>query len=191
MTERDGAHGERFHYISPNSDLLGWVLERASGVRYVDLLSKDLWRPMGAAHDAYMAVDHTGCPRTAGGLCATLRDMGRLALLLARDGTRDGNQVVPSLWLDDIRRNGDGGQWTVGDYANDYTDWPMRYRSKCYVMDDFPSAFMGIGIHGQFMFVDPELDFSVIQFSSQPDAVSTDKELAFIRASCALRDALS
>jgi CubicO group peptidase (beta-lactamase class C family) len=30
MTERDGPHGGRFHYVSPNTDLLGWVIERAT-----------------------------------------------------------------------------------------------------------------------------------------------------------------
>src|SRR5215469_7601671 len=35
----DGHHGGRFHYISPNSDLLGWVVERASGERFADLMS--------------------------------------------------------------------------------------------------------------------------------------------------------
>src|SRR5215469_17420401 len=35
----DGHHGGRFHYISPNTDLLGWVVERASGERFADLMS--------------------------------------------------------------------------------------------------------------------------------------------------------
>ena len=32
--------GQRFHYVSPNSDLLGWILERASGLRFARLLSE-------------------------------------------------------------------------------------------------------------------------------------------------------
>ncbi len=36
MTERDGPHGGRFHYVSPNTDLLGWVVERATGRRYAN-----------------------------------------------------------------------------------------------------------------------------------------------------------
>jgi CubicO group peptidase (beta-lactamase class C family) len=46
MTERDGPHGGRFHYVSPNTDLLGWVVERATGRRYADLISELIWRPM-------------------------------------------------------------------------------------------------------------------------------------------------
>ena len=33
MTDRDGPHGGRFQDISPNTDLLGWVVERATGRR--------------------------------------------------------------------------------------------------------------------------------------------------------------
>ncbi len=186
MTERDGNHGDRFRYISPNTDLLGWVIERACGVRYTDFLSEAIWRPMGAASEAYMAIDHTGCPRAAGGLCMTLRDLGRFGLLLSENGSYAGKEIVPSQWIDDIRRNGLREQWLAGDYAEDYTDWSMRYRSKCYVMDAYPSPYMCIGIHGQFLFIDPEHKLVAVQFSSQPDAVSVDKELAFIRACCAL-----
>ena len=31
LTEPDGPHGGAFHYVSPNTDLLGWVIERAAG----------------------------------------------------------------------------------------------------------------------------------------------------------------
>src|SRR3546814_6977558 len=41
-------HGHKFHYVSPNSDLLGWVLERAADTPYAALVSEALWRPMGA-----------------------------------------------------------------------------------------------------------------------------------------------
>jgi len=50
----DGKHGGRFHYVSPNSDLLGWVIERATGQRFADLMSRYLWKPMGAQHSAYI-----------------------------------------------------------------------------------------------------------------------------------------
>ena len=73
-----GRHGGPFHYVSPNSDLLGWILERVSGRRLVDLMSELLWAPMGAEFDAYVTVDRLGAPRTAGGLCVTLRDLGRV-----------------------------------------------------------------------------------------------------------------
>ncbi len=53
----DGHHGGRFHYISPNTDLLGWVVERATGQRFADLMSNCLWKPMRAECSAYITVD--------------------------------------------------------------------------------------------------------------------------------------
>ena len=50
LTERDGKHGGRFHYVSPNTDLMAWVCERATGVRYAKLLSERLWTPIGAEY---------------------------------------------------------------------------------------------------------------------------------------------
>jgi CubicO group peptidase (beta-lactamase class C family) len=65
LKKHDGSHGDRFHYVSPNTDLMGWITERAAGVRYADLLSELLWQPMGAAHSAYITVDRLGAPRCA------------------------------------------------------------------------------------------------------------------------------
>jgi hypothetical protein len=31
LTAADGEHGQRFHYVSPNTDLLAWIIERAAG----------------------------------------------------------------------------------------------------------------------------------------------------------------
>jgi CubicO group peptidase (beta-lactamase class C family) len=50
LVRSDGPHEGRFHYVSPNTDLLGWVMERAAGKRYADLLSELLWRPSIASY---------------------------------------------------------------------------------------------------------------------------------------------
>src|SRR5262249_32911770 len=38
-----GTHGAAFRYCSANTDVLAWLLERVSGVRFSDLLSTHLW----------------------------------------------------------------------------------------------------------------------------------------------------
>ena len=45
-------HGARFHYASPNTDLLGLVAERAGGAPLAELIATQLWAPLGAEHDA-------------------------------------------------------------------------------------------------------------------------------------------
>src|SRR5262249_13069712 len=48
LTGRDAAYNGAMHYISTNTDLLGWAIERRTGRRYADLLSDLLWKPLGA-----------------------------------------------------------------------------------------------------------------------------------------------
>ena len=169
MRERSGAHGGPMHYVSPVTDLLGWVVERAAGRRFADLLSELLWGPMGAATEACVTVDRLGAPRTAGGLCCTLRDLARLGLLLLEGGRRDGEPVVPVEWLEDVQAGGDRVAWDEGDYAGSMSDRPLSYRSQWYVMrEGARSAFFGVGIHGQYLWVEPGAQMVAVKFSSQP-----------------------
>ena len=79
--QNDGAHGGPFRYRSILTDVLAWVLERAAGARLHQLIAGELWQPMGAEFDAEITVDGRGNPMADGGICATLRDLGRFGQL--------------------------------------------------------------------------------------------------------------
>jgi CubicO group peptidase (beta-lactamase class C family) len=163
----DGPHGGRFHYISPNSDLLGWVIERASGQRFGDLMSDCLWKPMGAETSAYITVDRLGAPRCAGGICASVRDLARFGQLSVDDSAWAGTQIIPTAWFDDIARNGSEEAWMAGVFAPFFPGRKMHYRSQWYVdLDEAPLLF-GLGIHGQYLFVDRRNRIVVAIVSSQ------------------------
>src|SRR5262245_31147016 len=161
LVAKDGNHGGRFHYVSPNTDLLGWVIERAAGARYADLMSELIWRPSGAERDAYITVDRLGAPRCAGGMCATARDLARIGQALV-DG-----RVVPAAWIDDIAANGDAAAWQAGPFVELFRAASMHYRSKWYVLLGAAPTVFGFGIHGQFLFVDRRNGIVIATFSSQ------------------------
>lgn len=181
LGRRAGEHGRHFRYLSPNSDLLGWVLEHAAGRPMASMLSDWLWSPMGASHDADLAVDRLGAPRTAGGMAATLRDMGRLTEMVRCGGVADGRQVVPATWIDDIWTNGDPDAWRGNSFE---TMLPPggRYRSQWYLTDGRGSQTMGAGIHGQWIWFDRDRRVSVVKFTSRP--VASDGVLDDIETSC-------
>lgn len=156
LKQADGPHGGRFHYTSPNSDLLGWVIERATGARYADLLSELIWKPAGAERSAYITVDRLGAPRCAGGMCVTLRDLARVGLWVLEQGTTER-----------FEREGDPKVWAAGDLAPYYPGLPMRYRSKWYVLDGKQPLAFGMGIHGQNLFVDRVNGIVIAKLSSQ------------------------
>jgi CubicO group peptidase (beta-lactamase class C family) len=167
LKEMDGPNGGRFWYVSPNTDLLGWVIERATGRRYADLLSELLWQPMGAAESAYITVDRLGAPRAAGGMCATVSDLARVGQLLIDGGSYNRRQVVPAAWIDMITNDGDAEAWQAGNLASYYPGVPIHYRAKWYVERSAPRTLFCLGIHGQNLFVDIKNEIVIAKFSSQ------------------------
>ena len=123
-------HGVRFEYKSPNSDLLGWVLERVSGERLASLLSRYLWQPMGAEANGYVTVDRKGNPRSAGGICVLPRDLLRFAELVRNQGHANGRQVVPAAWIADCNDGGSVDVWERGESAKEFPRG--SYRNKWY-----------------------------------------------------------
>lgn len=189
LTARDGAHGGRFHYVSPVTDLLAWVFERATGERYADLMSRHLWQPLGAERAGYITVDRIGGARAAGGMCVTARDLARVGQLMVQGGARDGRQVIPAAWLQDIVDGGDPEAWRTGDFAEKFADFDMHYRSKWYVHREARPLIHGLGIHGQYLFVDPARELSVVVMSSEADPINLEWMGQAMRLIGALRQA--
>ena len=97
----EGPHGDQFTYRSADTDMLGWVCERASGTRMADLVSERIWVPMGAEQDAEITCDAVGTAIHDGGISATARDLARFGQLLLDDGRVGQTQVIPEKWLAD------------------------------------------------------------------------------------------
>lgn len=175
-------HGGPFFYASPNSDLLGILIERATGRRYVDLFSDLLWKPLGAKNHALVSVDGAGTARSAGGVCVTARDLARVGQMLLDEGSANGRQVVPAAWVEDMRTAGDPKAWA----ASQPTMLPNgRYRSKWYQTGEPDGAFCAIGIHGQWLYVDPSTETVIVKLSSQPNPLDDELKqdnFAFFRA---------
>ncbi len=168
-------HGEKFTYISPNSDLLGWVLERASGKPFAQLMSEKLWQPMGAEADAFVTVDVKGGTRTAGGINTTLRDLARFGELVRNDGQANGRQIVPQSWVTDICENGSRDAWAMGSMVRIFPHG--SYRAKWYKANDSAETIYAIGIHGQWIYVNPQSQVTAVKFSSQPDPVNDAQDM--------------
>jgi len=130
------------------------VIERATGQRFADLMSRYIWKPMGAQHSAYITVDRLGAPRCAGGICVTARDLARLGQVVADGGAWEGTQIIPAAWIDDIVQNGSVDAWDAGVFAPFFPGRRMHYRNKWYVDLGGAPLLFALGIHGQYLFVD-------------------------------------
>jgi CubicO group peptidase (beta-lactamase class C family) len=184
LKRRSGPDGGPFHYVSTNTDLLGWILERASGIRFADLLSTLLWKPMGAQCSAYITIDRFGAPRCAGGICTTTMDLARVGQLIVQNGRRNGAPIIPASWIEDMLGSGDEKAWAAGDLVSYFGDRPMHYRSKWYVLRDRGMA-LGLGVYGQNIFIDRANELVIAKVSSQPpplDSGLIDLTMTFAEA---------
>lgn len=177
-----GAHGGPVHYVSPNTDLLGWVIERVTGRRYADLMSELVWKKVGAERSAYITVDRLGAPRCAGGMCVTLRDLARVGQWMIEERAD---------WMKRLATAADSKAWAAGDLARYFRGLPMRYASQWYVLEGDAPLVFGWGIHGQFLFVDRANQIVVAKLSSQAAPIDVARNTLTLRAVSQLRKFLA
>lgn len=174
MQKPDGQrHGDIFHYVSTNTDVLGWVYERACARPYAELVSEYLWKPLGAECHAYITVDAHNAMRAAGGVCVSPRDLARFGEMMRRRGIADGRQVVPGVWIDDINARGDPDAWARSEFRDIFPQ--ASYRSQWYRIDRRRNVLVAFGIHGQWIYIHPDAELVIIRMASEATPLDPDR----------------
>ena len=158
------APGAKFNYASADTEILGALLTKATGVRPADYMTEKLWKPMGAEAEARWILDQPGDAGrevAAGGLLIRLRDYARFGYLAAHDGAVGGRQVLPKGWIA-LATQPQRPQVQYGKLG----DGPLGYGYQWWLIPGQDRAFTGEGIYGQFLMVNPELDLVVVKTSA-------------------------
>jgi CubicO group peptidase (beta-lactamase class C family) len=114
---------------------------------------------MGAHSDAFVTVDRIGTSRVAGGISVTARDLARFGEMVRLRG--DG--VVSTRYVDDLWTGGNRQTWAIGDQADSFPKG--SYRSFWY--ETGTGELAAIGIHGQWIWIDPATKTVIVRQSSQ------------------------
>jgi CubicO group peptidase (beta-lactamase class C family) len=168
---REAEQGTRFHYASSQTVALALLLRTVTGMTLSEYLTPRLWQPMGAEADATWIRTPDGTEIGSGSFNATLRDYGRLGVLLANDGAAGGKQIIPK------------------DYLLEATDWhrqpeafrPQRatpffgYGYQFWTFIGEKRRFALFGVYGQSIYVDPELKLVMVITAAAKNA-SVGKE---------------
>jgi CubicO group peptidase (beta-lactamase class C family) len=182
-------HGRVFDYRSILTELLGWVLERASGLRYPELVSETVWSRIGAERDADITIRH-GVTLPDGGVCTTVRDLARFGLMHLREGRAGVAQVVPRDWVADTRH---GDEACLQAYARaeglDVHPGEM-YRNQWWVLER-DAVYAGLGIHGQCVYVNVPADVVCVKLSTWPTPMDDELEGCSLAALTAIAEALA
>jgi CubicO group peptidase (beta-lactamase class C family) len=163
---KKGEHGVDFHYVTANSEVLGWIVEHATSTPIAQLLGERIYEHIGAERDAFYITDPLGKAVAGGGMCVTAPDLLRLALLVAHDGMWNGKRLVPEAVIARLKA---GGTPRPSLWGNESGGTDCSYTSQWYI--HHPGRVLhAAGIHGQNIFMSTEHDSVMVLQSSQPEA---------------------
>src|SRR5690606_32359073 len=138
--------GRKFEYQSGNTQLLGMILEQVLPVNLSTYLSEKFWMPMGMESTGYWTMDVTsGIEKTYCCIHATARDFMRFGQLLLQNGTWNGQQLLGTSYIDEMRRAG-------------FQSSPQYGAGLWLDMDYDPPFYLMRGHLGQYVIVLPHSD---------------------------------
>ncbi|MEN9537922.1 MAG: hypothetical protein RLZZ126_157 [Pseudomonadota bacterium] len=179
----EGSHGDAFAYKTVNTELMCWIMKRATGVGFAHMLSERIWQHLGCEEDGLVSVDSIGVPFGGGGLSATVRDLARFGELMRCDGGVGNQQVIPAAVVADCARGADPAKFAKAGY----TLIPgYSYRNMWWVTHNAHGAYEARGIHGQRLYIAPKAELVVARFASHPIAYSAANDPITIPALLAL-----
>lgn len=188
----EGPHDGNFVYRSIDTDMLGWIIERATGASAPKLISELIWIPMGATDDAMVTIDSLGTAMHDGGICATLRDLARFGQMLCDDGAVGDRQIVPTRWLEESFNPGDDVRAAFAGTSNEPVLPGGWYRNQFwFVRRGDAKILLCLGIHGQLIYVHPAARTVVAKLSSWPAAQNATTLIDTLRACGAIADHLA
>lgn len=101
--KRIGEPGRKFIYQSGNSQLLGFVIKKATGYNVSEYCSLKLWSKIGMESDAYWSLDkENGDEKAFCCLYATARDFGKIGQLIANRGKWGDEQIIPAWYFEEM-----------------------------------------------------------------------------------------
>lgn len=164
--------GSRADYRSVDTQLLGMVVARVNGKPLADVVSEDLWTPMGAEAEAAWNLDSVdGIEKGFCCLNATARDFARVGQLVLDGGHAGGTQVIPAAWIERIATPSDlpMGEW--------------GYTAQWWHSPNSDGDFNALGVYGQYIYVDPDARTVIVKLSdhgTEQDEVETVDAMRFI-----------
>ena len=169
----DREHGSAFVYRSCETDVLAWIAEAVTGQPFSIVASEYVWSRIGAAHAAQVCQDRWGGSIADGAISATLRDLARFGEIIARGGTTEnGERVLSAEWVDDIFTGAEDSAEVFAASPSGRSYPGGMYRSQFWLPSASRDVVIGIGIHGQMLYIDRATQTVGIKLSSDPEPVS-------------------
>ena len=144
--------GQSFRYSSGDTQLLGMVIEKATGVSLTSYLSEKFWTPMGAENEALWQIDSKKNKMEKAYCCisGSARDFARFGKLYINNGKWNDEKILDSTFV----KQAISPVFDKSDYYG-YGWWLYNYKGK--------KVFTMNGHRGQFVISFPEENIIVVR----------------------------
>lgn len=148
--------GSAYNYDSMTSEILGVIIERATGCKYADYLREKVWTPLGMESPAFITYDskkhHTA--HAFGGLSMTMRDLAKIGRLYLNRGVWNGKRIVGESWIEQSTTYSEENQ---GHHFYWYNTSSVGAKKV-----EYP-GFYANGIRGQILYVNPHKNLIMVR----------------------------
>lgn len=176
--------GKAYKYLSGNSQLLGMIIEKASGKKLAHYLSESLWQPMGAVQPGLWQLDDSEhqLAKTFCCIASNARDFARFGKLYKDHGRWNGKQLLDSTFVATsiVPRFEASPEYGYGFWLSDHLDKQL---------------FVMRGILGQYVITIPEDDLIIVRLGHQRggfiDKPFTDDFYVYVEEAYKMLEALN
>lgn len=160
--------GQYFRYNKYHPQLLGMILERATGMPVTSYLQTRLWDPLGMEFDGSWSIDSRASDfeKMETGVNARAIDFAKFGALFLNGGNWQGNQVISQAWIDESTQ-----PFLPEDYAAYYPEYFTILPGRAYYQymwwglqrPDGSYDFSAEGDKGQFIYVSPQKNLVIVR----------------------------
>ncbi len=159
----DDKPGQKFNYLSGDTQLMGMIITKATGMSLSEYMSKRFWKPMGARKYALWTLDKPGGMEKA--FCcinSNARDFARFGKLYEHFGNWEGHQILDTAYVKKSL-----SPRLKDTYYYGYSWWLANYKGK-------KIAYMR-GVLGQYVIIIPEDNLIIVRLGKKRDFLPNGK----------------
>ncbi len=179
-----------FDYISINTQLLGFIVEEATGKKLDQYLQEKIWQPLQMEYPATWSIDskkHQNIKAFCS-LNATLYDFAKIGRLFLNKGNWNGKQIVSKNWVQRALTNGAeknnrlySYQWWIYDNIEKFDGKSiLKPNQRILKVENTQDEYVqtenfGYAAHGildQFVYFCPSKDLIIVRLGSYTPSVN-------------------
>jgi CubicO group peptidase (beta-lactamase class C family) len=158
--------GTYHYYQSGNTQLLGLIVEKATGKSLSAYASEKIWRPVGAEHPALWSTDKkNGNEKAYCCFNSNVRDFARIGQLMLDSGRWKGATIIdPDYWKASI---------TPCRIKDEYGQPSNYYGYHWWILPEHQDIFYAWGILGQYVVVIPSKKLVIVRLGKESAGLRT------------------